>query len=713
LWFEAISACAQVSQVFTEDKIQALKGTTAIGHTRYSTAGGSVSTNAQPFVLQTDLGQVAVAHNGQLTRQESLRKEMLQRGVGLFTHTDSEIIAQCMARPVVDASPSHPFLQYYFPPGAGASGLSPAARSSPAISLGEQSPATEQANGVVSIPSQGGAGAPANSPAAASTTEQLEHEPGTPAPAVRVDTPRGVEDYSVRVPAPGRGGAVLPEGATSENSIEFRLASLVAKSEGAFAFVVLTHNALYGVRDRLGLRPLCIGACVEDEIEGGAQEVEGRVLAVPDSLSSAGQACDSRVSYCLSSESCALGTVGYTLVREVHPGEIVRITPEGVTSWWAMPKLQPSVPPALCVFEYVYFARPDSVLEGQLVHTVRQRLGAQLAAESPVPHADIVSGVPDSSIAAGIGFALASNKPFSEVLCKNRYVGRTFIQPDQMMRENSIKMKFNPLSQNIVGKVVVLVDDSIVRGSTMRKMVPLLRKAGAKEIHIRISSPPLRHPCYMGVDIGSYEELIAHRKQSVPAIAAHLGADSLAFLSHDGMMHAVSQGAVPASRPTYMYTPAGEAEATPSICSTPQVRCGPSLDGLEAQASPQPPLVQVQVQGAGDVSAGTTTSSTAAASTTGNGEPHSTRTVKGFQVAGDPWEERGLVGYSNKQAEAKADAALAAAAGGTRGAPAAAHVQDIAAGATATPPRYVRSTLQGHCTACFNGVYPLPLDKAW
>lgn len=695
--------------MFTEDKIQALKGTTAIGHTRYSTAGGSVSTNAQPFVLQTDLGQVAVAHNGQLTRQESLRKEMLQRGVGLFTHTDSEIIAQCMARPVVPSSPSHPFLKYYFPPGSGTSGLSPAARASPMVTLSAGADTTDDAPPPampVSLPSSS-APAQADSPPRQNSADSAQSEPGTPTPAVRVDTPRGVEDFSVRVPAPGRGGSVLPEGSAPQDSIEFRLASLVAKSEGAFAFVVLTHSALYGVRDRLGLRPLCIGACVEDDIDGGAEAAaEAGGTAVTDAAAAAGRVRDSRVSYCLSSESCALGTVGYTLVREVHPGEIVRITPAGVTSWWAMPELQPSIPPALCVFEYVYFARPDSVLEGQLVHTVRQRLGAQLAAESPVPHADIVSGVPDSSIAAGIGFALASDKPFSEVLCKNRYVGRTFIQPDQMMRENSIKMKFNPLSQNIAGKVVVLVDDSIVRGSTMCKMVPLLRKAGAKEIHIRISSPPLRHPCYMGVDIGSYDELIAHKKQSVPAIAAHLGADSLAFLSHDGMMHAVSQGIQTAAQPTYHFTPAGKPTAQPSACSTPQVRCGPSLDGMEARPSPQPPLVPVEV--AGRDAAGVPSCAGSATSTSPG-----VRSLHGFQVSGDPWEERGLVGYSNKEAESKASAALAGGYGSAGSAASTGCGLGVASGATASPPKYVRSTVQGHCTACFNGVYPLPLDESW
>lgn len=193
------------------------------------------------------------------------------------------------------------------------------------------------------------------------------------------------------------------------------------------------------------------------------------------------------------------------------------------------------------MFEYVYFARPDSLIEGQLVHSVRQRLGRVLARECPV-EADIVSGVPDSSIAAAIGYSAVSGLPYTEVFCKNRYIGRTFIQPDQTLRNNAIHLKFNALTHNVAGKRLVLIDDSIVRGNTLRKLVPLLREAGAKEVHIRISSPPLRHPCYMGVDIGTYDELIAHGAESIDKIRAHIGADSLEYITHEGMMDAVKEG---------------------------------------------------------------------------------------------------------------------------------------------------------------------------
>ena len=627
----------QVSQVFTEEAIRSLPGTAAIGHTRYSTAGGSISANAQPFVLETDLGQVAVAHNGQLTRQKALRTAVLRRGVGLFTHTDSEVIAQCMARAPQEATPDHPFLAHYFPEAGGWSGLAPTARGQPATSL--------------SSPEQ---------PAAAGGDAAAAEAKQDPA-AVRVATPRGQDEVQVEVPAPGRGGGVLPHPDSPGDSFEFRLAALVGECEGAFAFTLLTGQALYGVRDRFGMRPLCIGACVEE----------------------------GQVSYCLSSESCALGTVGYTLVREVMPGEIVRVDASGVTSWWALPAKQVAVPPALCVFEYVYFSRPDTVLEGQLVHTVRQRLGAQLALESPVPHADIVSGVPDSSLAAGIGFAGAAGKPYTEILCKNRYIGRTFIQPDQAMRDNAIKLKFNALAQNIAGKVVVLVDDSIVRGSTMRQMVPLLRRAGAAEVHIRVSSPPLRHPCFMGVDIGAPEELIAHRVGSVAHIAEYLGADSLAFLSHDGMMHAVTLGAEAQPLTAYTHTLHGAPASSPDPEALPRRRGeAPGEQGGPSTST----LTDVPLEQSGFPSelwgaAGT---------------------VRGICTPGDAAEAGGMGGWAvgGGYASSPPGPAMEGEAGDAAGAPPPRNTR----GALAKPPPYLRTTARGHCTACFNGEYPLPLD---
>jgi amidophosphoribosyltransferase len=223
------------------------------------------------------------------------------------------------------------------------------------------------------------------------------------------------------------------------------------------------------------------------------------------------------------------------MLREVRPGEIVRLDKYGLTS---VQGHKPAARPALCVFEYVYFARPDSRLEDQSIHRVRQRLGEELARESAV-EADIVIGVPDSATPAAIGFARAANIPYSEGLTKNRYIGRTFIQPDDRLRRSGIHLKYNPLTANLADKRVVLVDDSIVRGNTAGPMVRLLRDAGATEVHVRVSSPPVRHPCFMGVDMATHEELIAYSK-SIEEIRRHIGADSLAYLSEEGMMRAVT-----------------------------------------------------------------------------------------------------------------------------------------------------------------------------
>jgi amidophosphoribosyltransferase len=236
------------------------------------------------------------------------------------------------------------------------------------------------------------------------------------------------------------------------------------------------------------------------------------------------------------SESCALGTIGAQYLREVRPGEIVRLDRHGLHS---LQGRAAEAPPALCVFEYVYFARPDSMLENQVIHRVRQRLGAELAREAPV-EADVVIGVPDSATPAAIGFAQASGIPYSEGLIKNRYIGRTFIQPDDQLRRSGIHLKYNPLTANLAGKRVVLVDDSIVRGNTAGPLVRLIREGGATEVHLRVSSPPVQHPCFMGVDMATHDELIAHHK-SVEEIRAHIEADSLAYLSHQGMMRAVAQ----------------------------------------------------------------------------------------------------------------------------------------------------------------------------
>lgn len=280
-----------------------------------------------------------------------------------------------------------------------------------------------------------------------------------------------------------------------------RIRALMHLADGAYSLAILTRHALYAVRDPHGLRPLCLGKLPEG--------------------------------YVIASESCALSTIGADYVRYIDPGEILRIDANGLTSFVGKAPEQR----ALCSFEYVYFARPDSLLDGQVVHKVRQYMGRQLAREAPA-NADIVIGVPDSATPAAIGYGLESGIPFSEGLTKNRYIGRTFIQPEDILRQQSIVLKYNALTSNLEGKRVVLIDDSIVRGNTARPLVQLLRDGGAAEVHMRVSSPPVRHPCFMGVDMATYKELIAHRLD-IPAICDQIGADSLDYLSLPGMLTAI------------------------------------------------------------------------------------------------------------------------------------------------------------------------------
>ena len=271
--------------------------------------------------------------------------------------------------------------------------------------------------------------------------------------------------------------------------------------EGAFSLVALTPDTLIAARDSLGIRPLCLG-----------QLNNGWVIA---------------------SETCALDHLGATFVRDLDPGEVVVIDNNGIRS----AKKQPDDSPqkrALCVFELIYFARPDSILDGQLVYSVRQAMGAQLAREHSVD-ADLVIGIPDSSTAAAVGYAQESGIPYSDGLIKNRYVGRTFIEPEQRLRDLGVRQKFNPLTEVIKGKRLVVVDDSIVRGTTTPHVVNLLRKAGALEIHMRVCAPPIQHPCYMGVDMATRQELIA-ANNSVEEIRCMTGADSLGYLSVEGLL---------------------------------------------------------------------------------------------------------------------------------------------------------------------------------
>jgi amidophosphoribosyltransferase len=378
-----------VSQVFNEENLGHLKGYLAIGHNRYSTTGSSFMRNAQPYLIETALGSLGIAHNGNLTNAPALRRELLDRGVGLSSSSDSEIITQMLA------------------------------------------------------------------------------------------------------------GA--PGGTWNE-----RIAAFMRKARGAYSLTILTREAIYAARDPWGFRPLCLGRLNSD----------GLVVA---------------------SETCALATIGATLVREIKPGEIVRLDENGLTAWQGV---EATEKPSLCIFEYIYFARPDSILEGRSVHRVRRRLGELLSQEHPV-EADMIIGVPDSATAHAIGYANASGIPFGEGLIKNRYIGRTFIQPDDRLRRLGVALKFNPLP-DLKGKRIVMVDDSIVRGTTSGPIVSLVRLAGATEVHMRVGSPPIRHPCFMGVDMATKDELIAAR-MSVEETGKYIGADSLGYLSLEGLQEAVGK----------------------------------------------------------------------------------------------------------------------------------------------------------------------------
>jgi amidophosphoribosyltransferase len=382
-----------VSQVFNESILSNLTGSIAVGHTRYSTTGSSRKVNAQPAVVETRLGKIALAHNGNLVNTVQLRDELLKQKCNLVTTTDSEMIAFAIAQEI----------------DAGA--------------------------------------------------EWLE-------------------------------GAILA----------------FQRCQGAFSLVVGTPNGIMGVRDPNGIRPLVIGTFGENPVR-----------------------------YVLASETCGLDIIGAEYLREVEPGELVWITDAGLASFQWSPKPQRR----LCIFEMIYFARPDSVMNEESLYSYRMRLGRRLAEESLVD-ADIVFGVPDSGIPAAIGYSQSSGIPYAEGLIKNRYVGRTFIQPTQTMRDLGIRMKLNPLKDVLYGKRVVIVDDSIVRGTTSRKLVKALREAGAVEVHMRISSPPVTHPCFYGIDTDSQDQLIAATK-SVEDIAKLLEVDSLAYLSWQGMLEATRE----------------------------------------------------------------------------------------------------------------------------------------------------------------------------
>jgi amidophosphoribosyltransferase len=290
---------------------------------------------------------------------------------------------------------------------------------------------------------------------------------------------------------------------------EERIKTAMKKWVGAYSLVILTRDCVYAVRDPWGFRPLCIGL-----------------------LPSGGHA--------VASETGALQTLGCEAIRDVKPGEVVSLSNSALKVMQALPPTEPS---AMCVFEHIYFARPDQTWDGINVHQVRQRLGEELAREmvkSKNAAGDVVIPVPDSSVPAAIGFSRVSGIPYNDGFIKNRYVGRTFIEPTDSLRKRGVALKFNVVRENVLDKRVIMIDDSIVRGNTMGPLIKLMRNAGAKEVHVAITCPPIAHPCFMGVDMGRHEDLIAHHR-TVEEICCHVGADSLYYLSVEGMMRAVGR----------------------------------------------------------------------------------------------------------------------------------------------------------------------------
>src|SRR5437899_1387682 len=375
-----------VSQIFRGNILHDLAGHLAVGHTRYSTTGSSLLQNAQPLTANCARGQIAVAHNGNLTNAAQLRDELEARGSILQTSVDSEIILHLMAQP-------------------------------------------------------------------------------------------------------------------SENGHGNNLIQAIRRVEGAYSLVIMGQNELIGVRDPHGFRPLCIGK-IDD-------------------------------AWVLASETCALDLIHAKFVRDIEPGEIVAINEKGLTSIQAFPEHQRR---AFCIFEYVYFARPDSTIANRNVYKVRVEMGRQLAREFPIK-ADVVVPVPDSGNCAALGYSLESGIPFEMAFVRNHYVGRSFLQPSQLIRDFDVRVKLNLITELVKDQRVIVVDDSIVRGTTCKARVNNLKEAGAKEVHVRVSCPPHRNPCVYGIDFPDRSKLMA-ANHSLEEICRYLNADSLAYLSQQGMVKA-------------------------------------------------------------------------------------------------------------------------------------------------------------------------------
>lgn len=372
-----------VTEVFDQDKLKNLNGNVAIGHVRYSTAGGGGLANVQPFVFRTMEGSMSICHNGNLVNANILKQELEDQGSIFSSTSDTEVLGHLIKR--------------------------------------------------------------------------------------------------------------------QEGHMIDRICASLDKLDGAFAFLVMLEGRIYAARDKYGLRPLSIGI-----LSNGA--------------------------YVFASETCALDVIGAKFVRDVEPGEIVRVKDGKLLS---KTYTKDSLQDKICAMEYIYFSRPDSNLDGINVHTTRKLAGKQLYYENPI-EADVVIGVPDSSISAAIGYAEASGIPYEMGLVKNKYVGRTFIQPTQEMREQGVRMKLSAVSSIVSGKKVVMIDDSIVRGTTSKRIVRHLKDAGAKEVHVRIASPAIKFPCFYGVDTSTLEELISN-KMSVDELREYIEADSLVFISEEGL----------------------------------------------------------------------------------------------------------------------------------------------------------------------------------
>jgi len=321
-------------------------------------------------------------------------------------------------------------------------------------------------------------------------TRELAEQLGDPSAGLNEHSPISTTDSDIIATLIAESGEETAEGA---------IASVLPRLEGAFSLVLMDEGTLFGARDPHGLRPLVLG-----RLENG---------------------------YALASETCALDIIGATLIREIEPGELVMIDENGLRS-----RRFAQAKPSLCIFEFVYFARPDSKLFGKSVYKTRYQMGRRLAEEAPAD-ADLVMGVPETATAAAAGYSAASGIPYGEGLVKNRYVGRTFIQPTQLIRQQGIRAKLNPLHEVIEGRRIVVVDDSIVRGNTTAQIVHMLRDAGAREVHMRISSPPIKWPCFYGIDTANRDELIG-AWMSVDEIRQKIGADTLHYLSLEGMVAA-------------------------------------------------------------------------------------------------------------------------------------------------------------------------------